>query len=220
LAKKFYAVRKGSKPGIYETWEECKAAIAGFSGAKFKSFSNIEDAVAYANNENVAEKKITDIIHSIADKDKVIAYIDGSYSKDLNRYAFGCVIITPNNEVIKESGCGDDPEAVLMNNVAGELLGSMYAAKWAIINDYAKIEIRHDYEGVAKWVLGEWKAKNKMVKAYVEVMDKFRKSVAITFTKVNAHSNDALNDEADKLAKEALISGKKAKVKKRNNITY
>lgn len=211
MAKKFYAVRKGLKTGIYETWDECKSAIAGFGGAEFKSFSNIEDAIAYKNNENVAEKKIMNIVQSITDKDKVIAYIDGSYSKAVNKYAFGCVIITPQNEIIKESGCGDNPEAVLMNNVAGELLGSMYAAKWAIKNDYAKIEIRHDYEGVAKWISGEWKAKNEIVKAYVEEMNKFRKSLAVTFTKVAAHSNDPLNDEADKLAKEALISGKKAK---------
>lgn len=212
MAKKFYAVRKGLKTGIYETWDECKAAIAGFGGAEFKSFSNIEDAIAYKNNENVVEKKIANIVHSIADKDKVIAYIDGSYNKALNKYAFGCVIITPGNEVIKESGCGDDPEAALMNNVAGELLGSMYAAKWAIKNNYAKIEIRHDYEGVAKWVSREWKAKNRIVKVYVEEMNKFQKSVEITFTKVAAHTNDMLNDEADKLAKEALASGKKAKV--------
>lgn len=36
--KKFYVVWKGRKPGIYETWDECKAQTDGFPGAKFRSF--------------------------------------------------------------------------------------------------------------------------------------------------------------------------------------
>lgn len=38
--KKYYAVRIGIKPGIYETWEECEAQTKGFSGAQYKSFGN------------------------------------------------------------------------------------------------------------------------------------------------------------------------------------
>lgn len=36
--KKFYAVRVGRVPGIYESWEECKINTHGFSGSVFKSF--------------------------------------------------------------------------------------------------------------------------------------------------------------------------------------
>jgi viroplasmin and RNaseH domain-containing protein len=45
--KKWYAVRKGLRTGIFETWEECKTAIDGFSGAQYKSFKLIEEAQAY-----------------------------------------------------------------------------------------------------------------------------------------------------------------------------
>ena len=32
--KKYYAVKCGIKPGIYETWAECEARTKGFSGGK------------------------------------------------------------------------------------------------------------------------------------------------------------------------------------------
>lgn len=46
---KFYAVKKGRKPGIYRTWDEAKKQVDGFSGAEYKSFSQITDATDYLN---------------------------------------------------------------------------------------------------------------------------------------------------------------------------
>lgn len=37
---KCYVVWKGKVPGIYDTWEECKNQVSGFSGASYKSFSS------------------------------------------------------------------------------------------------------------------------------------------------------------------------------------
>lgn len=42
--KKFYVVWKGVKPGIYTSWEECKAQVSGFENALYKSFSTQEEA--------------------------------------------------------------------------------------------------------------------------------------------------------------------------------
>lgn len=44
---KYYAVKKGRKPGIYTTWEECSAQVSGFAGAVYKSFSRRQDALAF-----------------------------------------------------------------------------------------------------------------------------------------------------------------------------
>ena len=44
---KFYAVRKGNQIGIFGTWDECKKAISGFSGAQFKKFNTKEEAKAF-----------------------------------------------------------------------------------------------------------------------------------------------------------------------------
>ena len=35
---KWYVVFKGVKPGIYDTWEDTKKHVDGFSGAVYKSF--------------------------------------------------------------------------------------------------------------------------------------------------------------------------------------
>lgn len=43
LAKqKFYAVKKGKNIGVYNTWDECKKQVNGFSGAEYKSFSTFQ----------------------------------------------------------------------------------------------------------------------------------------------------------------------------------
>ena len=46
---KFYAVKKGRKPGVYRTWEEARKQVEGYSGAEYKSFTKITDATEYLN---------------------------------------------------------------------------------------------------------------------------------------------------------------------------
>ena len=41
---KFYVVWKGNHPGIYESWDDCKAAIKDFKGAIYKSFATFDAA--------------------------------------------------------------------------------------------------------------------------------------------------------------------------------
>eukprot|EP00984_Skeletonema_dohrnii_P012187 scaffold4923_cov134-Skeletonema_dohrnii-CCMP3373.AAC.1 len=47
---KWYAVAKGRSPGIYPTWDECKAQTVGFSGALFKSFKTRDEAQAFMSS--------------------------------------------------------------------------------------------------------------------------------------------------------------------------
>ncbi|WP_276388829.1 ribonuclease H family protein [Eudoraea chungangensis] len=42
--KKHYVVWKGKKPGIYDSWKECKAAIDGFKGTQYMSFPDVHSA--------------------------------------------------------------------------------------------------------------------------------------------------------------------------------
>ncbi|MGI1691688.1 viroplasmin family protein [Thermoanaerobacter uzonensis] len=203
--KKYYAVRKGRKIGIFETWEECKNSIEGYSGAEYKSFSNKEDAELY-----LEEKDITERLRILArDLDAVISYIDGSYSDEHNRYSFGCIFITKDGDVFYESGYGDDPEFLKIKNVAGEIQGAMYAVEWAFNKGYKRIIIKYDYEGIEKWYSGEWQAKNSVVKKYVEFMKYYSNLIDIIFQKVDGHSGDKYNEEADRLAGYALTGAKR-----------
>ena len=39
MAKKnYYAVKQGKVPGIYRTWDACKAQVHGYPGAIYKGF--------------------------------------------------------------------------------------------------------------------------------------------------------------------------------------
>ncbi|MBO0321114.1 ribonuclease H family protein [Muricauda sp. CAU 1633] len=54
--QKFYVVWKGKHPGIFESWDDCKAQIEGFKGAQYKSFGTFDEAKK-AFNSNYLEYK-------------------------------------------------------------------------------------------------------------------------------------------------------------------
>lgn len=41
----WYAVRRGRTPGLYQTWEECKAQVDRYSASDFRRFSSRQEAV-------------------------------------------------------------------------------------------------------------------------------------------------------------------------------
>ncbi|MBN3326595.1 RNH1 Ribonuclease, partial [Atractosteus spatula] len=47
----FYAVRKGKKPGVYNTWDECKCQVDKFPSAVFKKFASEEEAWAFVGTK-------------------------------------------------------------------------------------------------------------------------------------------------------------------------
>lgn len=207
--KKIYAVRKGHKTGLFTTWAECQKAVSGYSGAEFRGFTEKEEALAFLNMETAGNvfgdkaKEAAGIVE--VPENMVIAYVDGSFEKSIGRYAFGCVILTPDGQEVRKSGSGSDPAGVAIRNVAGEMLGSMTAVNWAIENKYPAVEIRYDYEGVEKWVTGVWRAKTPLTSKYAAHMQEAGKKVKISFCKIAAHTGNHYNEEADQLAKSALL---------------
>ncbi|MCM4166648.1 Ribonuclease H [Arenibacter antarcticus] len=68
---KFYTVWKGLKPGIHQNWKDCKAAIANFKGAQYKSFPTFE-AAKKAFNGNYDDYKGKKSNASVLTKDQLI----------------------------------------------------------------------------------------------------------------------------------------------------
>lgn len=190
---KIYAVKKGRKCGIYQTWEECKKQVDGFKGALYKSFSNEQDALAYMKDLNQVENSYG-----------LIAYVDGSYNKKTKEYGYGCVLIDSQKVIGKYYGKGQHPDYVAMRNVAGEIAGANMAIRYAIEHQYPMICIYYDYEGIEKWANQIWKANKIGTRAYQQFVEESRKSIEITFVKVLAHSGDTYNEMADHLAKKAV----------------
>ena len=57
MASKFYAVKKGKIPGIYNSWDDCKKMVDGFPGAVYKSFKTLEEAEAFVGAEGTSRKR-------------------------------------------------------------------------------------------------------------------------------------------------------------------
>lgn len=189
---KYYAVKNGRKSGIYTTWEQCKAQVEGFSGAVYKSFSTQQEALDYLNDYQVSGSK--------AD---CVAYVDGSYDHSILAYGSGVVVLY-NKKKYTCSKMNNHKELVGMRNVAGEIEASMIAMRFAKEHGCKHLEICYDYEGIEKWCTGVWQANKPGTQAYRDYYKKMSECMEITFTKIKSHSGNALNDEADELAKKAL----------------
>lgn len=208
-AKKIYAVKSGYKTGIFHSWEECEKAVTGYPKAEYKSFSDRRQAAIYLGRdpeEDGEPEEGTEVCRS--GREKLTAYVDGSYEHSGRRYGFGCVFLLPDGRVLTENGSGNQPESAALRNVTGEMLGAMYAVTYALKNDFRQLEICYDYEGIEKWVTGVWKCKNPLTQKYAASMRAWGQKIAITFTKVAAHSNVYYNEMADQLAKEAVAQEK------------
>ena len=50
ISAKYYAVKKGRKTGIFNSWAECEQQVKGFAGAKYKSFKTPAEAKDWLND--------------------------------------------------------------------------------------------------------------------------------------------------------------------------
>ena len=212
--KKFYAVKQGRKTGMFPTWDDCKKQVMGYPGAIYKSFGTREEAEAYLGvtgaqtDQKDREAGITRSVSSGNNKSEntenaVEIYVDGSYHAATKEFSYGMVVLVDGKEE-KFSQKMTDPELAQMRNVAGEIKGSEAAMQYALDHKIPSIIVYHDYQGIASWCNGDWKANKAGTIAYRDFYRKAKQKVNIEFRKVKGHSNDKYNDMVDKLAKEAL----------------
>ena len=150
MAAKFYAVRKGKKPGIYMSWDMCKQQTAGFSGAEFKSFPTKEAAEEYIGQKQQTVEK----------EPENYAFVDGSYNIATKVYGYGGFLMADGKREVLQ-GAGEEEEMASMRNVAGEVLGSMAAIEKAVELGLAELTIYYDYMGIEMWATGTWKRNKK-----------------------------------------------------------
>lgn len=134
------------------------------------------------------------------ENEKIIAYTDGSFNIKNNTAGYAAILKFENGYEKVLHGSITDPKLTTLRNVAGELQAVLEAIK-AAEEARADLVVYYDYEGIEKWVTGEWKAKKEFTRQYRNAV--LEASVKIEFYKVVAHTGVEYNERADKLAKAA-----------------
>lgn len=194
--RKFYAVKKGKKIGIYNTWNDCKEQVNGFSGAEYKSFETLNEAKYYIEDKKNEVFKNSDSC--------LEAYVDGSYEHCIRAYGSGVVILKDNKVEKTYSTKGENESLVSMRNVAGEIEAAKIAMQYCISNKVENLTLYFDYEGIEKWCNGAWKANKEGTIDYKKFYDSIKNKLNVKFVKVKAHSGNKYNEEADRLAKASI----------------
>ena len=123
------------------------------------------------------------------------AYVDGSFMN--NKCGYGVVICdgpySPGNTIYTANG--------VVNGETHRQIGGELMCKCG----HTESMIIYDYEGIRKWVTGEWHAKKPLTRTYQRWMrnkiEEFRLLIRWSWTP--GHSGNPGNEKADQLAKEA-----------------
>lgn len=205
MASKYYAVKKGKVPGIYLNWNDCKAMVDGYQGAVYKSFKTIEEAEKFITGEKIISgmKASGKNTSESGETCSTYAFVDGSFNKASHTYGYGGFLVTDNEKYVLQ-GADNDAEMATMRNVAGEIKGAEAAVKKAIELGIKELVIYYDYMGIEMWATGAWKRNKAGTIAYHDYIMSVREQIKLTFVKVKGHSGVEGNEEADKLAKQAV----------------
>lgn len=213
--QKVYAVRKGRTPGVYYSWDDCKAQVDGYPGAEYKSFKSASEADAFirgvdfsaVKKESAGTAKAPEVQPETPTTP--FAFVDGSYNTETGVYGYGGFVCVDGKRHYIQ-GHGNDVEMASMRNVAGEIEGSLAAVKKAKELGLSKLSVYYDYAGIEQWATGGWKCNKSGTIAYRDFMRQAKADgIDIDFVKVKGHSGIEGNEIADSMAKSAVgISNK------------
>lgn len=227
MAKKIYAIKEGFDSQnnikvvdkIVYSWDECLKYVKGVKGAKYKSFTSMEDVEEYLNMGSGFLKKGVDEYPL----DKVQAYIDGSYNTASEKYSYGMVVVKEDVILHIENGASEDNSSKDIRQIAGELKGAIKALEYARDNGIKELILIHDYVGVCYHATGFWERKEESSKKYYADFNYLTETngIKVTFVKVDSHTGDLFNEIVDEFAKKAInvpLKGETAKLLKSQKI--
>ena len=211
MAKKFYAVKRGRKTGLYTVWAECAAQVKCFQGAVYKGFMTEEEARAWLGGVDARAEQPRAAAEMAApsapDADYII-HTDGSCLRNPGGAGgWAAVIETAATGAVEEKS-GGDPETT---NNRMELTAALMAL--SAVPEGARVALYTDSQylknAFTKFWLPAWK-KRGWKKADGEPvlnqdlwvqLDAAFAARQVQFHWVKGHAGNPRNERCDALAR-------------------
>jgi len=195
----FYAVRRGRRTGLFRTWHQVAPLVDKYSCSECKRFARIEDALDYLRRESEEER------FNKLPPDTLRVTVDGSFNRVQGRVGWAFVVTRGDDRtrLHQASGFLDEPRALLISNIAGEIEAARQGILYAMeVLEQNVIVVQYDYEGIRHWITGHWNPGNERVMSYWNQVSQYYQAGRIVFRHVNSHGHWA-NKIADQLARKA-----------------
>lgn len=198
---------------IYNSWKEVKEVVDKVSKKDYgvapiyKKVHSVEEAKSFFD-ECLQKDSLRNKSHIDFPKDTFHLFTDGSFSKELEKYSSGLVLLQGEKVLLEYKLASKDNLYKEYYQIPGELKAVILGLK--LVTQHFKpkhIVIYHDYMGVKCHATGEWDRDNKLSEDYYKWYQDFieeHEHIHIEFIKVDAHKGNKYNERADELAKEAL----------------
>jgi len=209
--KKFYAVAKGRRPGIYDNWPEAKNQIDGFTGAVYKGFTSRGEAEEWMKNPVLKRAPFSAVPSGNKGgkcepaRGEITVYTDGGSSGNPGPGGYGAVIIQDGESRELSGGFR------LTTNNRMELMGVIMALRTLEKTDLPitlYTDSSYVVNGITKGWAEKWR-KNNWIKSdkkpainpdlWGELLDLI-KPLNIKFMWVKGHAGNIYNERCDELA--------------------
>ncbi|MDR1517233.1 MAG: ribonuclease H family protein [Dysgonamonadaceae bacterium] len=147
--QKFYVVWQGVNPGVYGSWDECKAQVSGFENARYKSFESREEAdKAFSENPwkhftSRKNKRTEEILPSEIIKESLA--VDAACSGNPGKMEYRGVFVADKVEIFRSAVYEDGT-----NNI-GEFLAIVHALA-LLKQKNSSLPIYSDSVNAIKWI--------------------------------------------------------------------
>lgn len=211
MAKKFYAVKRGRKTGLYTVWAECAAQVKGFQGAVYKGFMTEDEARAWlggADARTEQPRAAAEMAAPSAPDADYIIHTDGSCLRNPGGAGGWAAVIETTATGAVEEKSGGDPETT---NNRMELTAALMAL--SAVPEGARVALYTDSQylknAFTKFWLPAWK-KRGWKKADGEPvlnqdlwvqLDAAFAARQVQFHWVKGHAGNPRNERCDALAR-------------------
>ena len=211
MAKKFYAVKRGRKTGLFTVWAECAAQVKGFQGAVYKGFMTEDEARAWlggADARTEQPRAAAEMAAPSAPDADYIIHTDGSCLRNPGGAGGWAAVIETTATGAVEEKSGGDPETT---NNRMELTAALMAL--SAVPEGARVALYTDSQylknAFTKFWLPAWK-KRGWKKADGEPvlnqdlwvqLDAAFAARQVQFHWVKGHAGNPRNERCDVLAR-------------------